>query len=321
MVQTFDRGARGDLIVALQEALEGGLGRRFPSGRDGRYGNEVMGGIIEFANAQPKGVQDVLRRERAMFGQAGPSLWSALGLEWPERFARCLQLTAAFEGTGITGSCGPRQTGDNAGVTYGIIGFTSYNGELQELLETARQNHGQEFDYAGNRILGVMPFTQFKNLLVHESHSALEAYALDARGNVRGPIQDFLQALGEMTWMKRMQLDWAFKRYWVRSCKQTELLFGEQASDRAYSLMFDIAVQNGGLTAVETGDLAGEFMADRVGTELDRMYAINTALIQRLRNAKRSKAIIEDVRSRKGTIANGSGAVHGDSFRVGAFAL
>lgn len=323
-METFGRGARGFLVVALQTALERGLGRRLPSGADGKYEGETVEAVIEFARRQGVVVQGVMRAERALFGQAGPAVFTALGLEWPELFARCLGLTACFEGTGFGGSCGPKDTGDKAGVTFGVVGFTSYNGELQELLRDALAGHRPEFEYIGTSVLGVGPYYRMLELIKdYQDHKAFELWALSTAGSVRPGVKQWLSALGELPWMRHLQMHTAFIRYWTKIAeKQAKQLFEPGISARAYALMFDIAVQNGGLKALEIEDLSSDFGKPGAAlTETDRMHAINTKLIDRLRQTKRPTAIIEAVRSRKGCIATGIGRVHGADYVVRGFAL
>lgn len=323
-MQTFGRGARGFLVVALQEALERGLGRRLVGGSDGKYEGETMRGVIEFTRTQPVVPQGVMQAERALFGQAGPAVFTALGLEWPELFARCLGLTAYFEGTGFGGAEGPAETADSAGVTYGLIGFTSYNGELQELLRVATVENREEFEYMGSSVLGVSPYYRMLELIKdYQDNKAFELWALSAGGSVRPSVKKWLAALGEMPWMRHLQMQMAHSRYWRIAAKNAASLFGDprKVSDRVYSLLFDIAVQNGGLKTQEVEDLQWEFARDPNLDETGKMHLVNTKLIDRLRVANRPAKIIEDVRSRKNCIVVGSGKVHGADVIVRGFAL
>lgn len=320
-MQTYGKGAKGFLIVELQDALQRAIGRRLPHGSDGKYGGEVMSGVKEFAEAQPLVIKEVMRRERAMFGQAGPTVWRELGLEWPELFARCLLLTAGFEGTGFSGSCGPKDTGDTAGVTFGLVGFTSFNGELQELLRVASVDSPDQFEYVGSGVLGVSPYyTMLELIKADEEPRAFERWALSG-GAVRPSVAQWLAALGELPWMRHLEMQSAYTRYWTIARRQAGTLFDGRATDRAHALMFDIAVQNGGLKAREIDDLLWTFKHGDLLTETDQMHAINTRLVERLRAADRPAKIVDDVRSRKGTIARGSGAVHGSDWIIRSFAL
>ena len=55
----------------------------------------------------------------------------------PSLFERCLQVTAAFEGHGFGLAKG---NFDGAGITWGVIGFTLSNREIQAILTTAEQH-------------------------------------------------------------------------------------------------------------------------------------------------------------------------------------
>lgn len=323
MVQTFGTGARGFLVKVYQDALERAAGRRMPKGADGRYGNDTATMTTEVARAAGAGGYPLYKRmqeERALFGQAGPTMWQYVGAQWPELYARCLQLTAGFEGTGFSGSCGPANTGDTAGVTFGLVGFTSYNGELQGLLRQARAARSGQFDYVGAQALGAGGFrTMLSHIAETAERRAFERWAL-RDGRVTVSVQTWLAALGELDWFRRMQMEEAHKRYWSIARRQAQTLYA-QPSDRAYALMFDIAVQNGGLKSGELNDLVGLISSGGYPTELDRMHLVHTALIARLRSANRPTRIIDDVRSRKGTIIVGSGRVHGANWSLRSFAL
>ncbi len=320
-IQTFDRGARGYLIGELQHALQVAIGRPLKGGVDDRYGDDTMRGVIEWANAQADpAVKAEMQRQCALFGQAGPLVWQSLGLQWPDVFARCLQLTAAFEGTGFFGSCGPKETGDTAGVTYGIIGFTSYNGELQELLREYQEREPDMFARLG-KSLGKEGYESLCRFIQAGADNIyFETWGLTATGSVIPALKIFLQGLGETQTMKRLQMEWASERYGKRAWAQVKALFGNSATERPYALLYDISVQNGGLKDQEIADLQSEFKSPLM-TETDKLHAINTKLIERLRNARRSTAIIEDVRARKGAIATGSGRVHGSDIALRRFAL
>src|ERR1043166_8106544 len=131
---SFKIGARGFLIERLQRGLraasdEGRLDIELDidgdfGGQTARAINQVKGYLNGRGTTGPMPID----------GQADQALFEALGLAWPDDFERAIELTALFEGTGFERAEGPIDTGDDAGVTYGVIGFTSYNGELQELL-------------------------------------------------------------------------------------------------------------------------------------------------------------------------------------------
>lgn len=315
MDYAFQIGARGFLVGELQEAL--GI---HP---DERYGSDTAVAVTTFArNSEPEARRRMADEDGALFGRAGRHVFEALGLDWPELFARCMNLSMTFEGTGFAGSCGPAQTGDTAGVTYGAIGFTSDNAELQSLMREARTVNEAEFDAECLRWLDDKRRLQFYNYISKGANSDLFAeWGLDELGNVREPLKNLLRGLGRLDWMRRLQMKRAHHDYWVRAANQVRVLFGDTVTNaRVFALLFDIGIQNGGLKTDELELLSAQFR-NGLYDERERMSEICTLLTTRLRNKGRSKQIIEDVRSRKGAILNGQGVVHGDLIKVGSFAL
>lgn len=319
---TFHIGARGFLVVVIQQAIENALGRRIEGGVDGRFGSGTATEYTAFAKALEPDVRRRLADEGAMFGKVGQFGFDALGIEWPDLFPRCLQLTMTFEGTGFAGAVGPRQTGDNAGVTFGSIGFTSGNGELQEMLREARAMEHSRFDAIALKNLSDKDRLELHNRTANGAGARLfEDWALDGTRSVRAPVRNFLTDLGCEDWFKMLQMDRAARNYWARAVKQVQRLFATPVSARPFALLLDIGVQNGGLKDPEMTDLEVRFRNGIYDNERDRMVEICNTLIARLRGAGRPSNIIDDVRSRKGTILTGQGTVHGDAIKVGAYAL
>lgn len=320
---TYSMGARGPIIVALQQQLEKKLGHSLDHGVDGRFGGATHDAVIELAN------KFSIREDGVRAGRAGRAVFEAVGMAWPNVFARCLGLTMQFEGTGFSGAEGPRETSDSAGVTYGCIGFTSYNGEVQELLREARLKNPQRFDHISFGHLGDKARLEMHARIAAGAGNGLFAsWALiptgeQYAGSVRAPVKGFLAELGCEDWFKALQVEWAKERYWNRALKQTAELFGDNISARPLALMFDVCVQNGGLDAGEIKDLVGIFTrgVGSIYDERERMTSVCNRLIARLRNNGRPPKIIDDVRSRKNTILLGEGKVHGENFVIRSYAL
>jgi hypothetical protein len=80
--------------------------------------------------------------------------WTALmATPVPALSRRALQLTGAWEGTGYSGANG---NFDGQGITWGVVGFTWKNGELQDLLNEVRAQHPAVFDTAFGSLAGEM---------------------------------------------------------------------------------------------------------------------------------------------------------------------
>jgi peptidoglycan hydrolase-like protein with peptidoglycan-binding domain len=105
------KGARGELVRKVQVALtDQGFD---PQGIDGSYWTHTETAVKAFQQA----------RSLEVTGKVDVSTWTELlGIPIPTTQERALQLTAAFEGHGFTLAQG---NWDGAGITWGIIGFTS----------------------------------------------------------------------------------------------------------------------------------------------------------------------------------------------------
>lgn len=116
------RRIRGELIRRLQE----GLGFELEE-MDGIFGGDTQRAIQSWQ----------LRHELPNTGAVSEETWKQLTrTPVPSIFDRCLQLTSAFEGHGFTKLEGNY---DGAGLTWGIIGFTWHNRQLQGMLRAIQQ--------------------------------------------------------------------------------------------------------------------------------------------------------------------------------------
>src|SRR6478736_2922577 len=117
---TTRRSPVGGVIEDVQKALiAAGVP---PITVDGDFGGQTAGALKQFQTL----------RQIPVTGEVDDGTWPALmNSAEPPIFERCLQLVAAFEGTGFKKVCG---NFDGAGITWGIIGFTLVNGELANLL-------------------------------------------------------------------------------------------------------------------------------------------------------------------------------------------
>ncbi len=311
---TYGPGARGFALARLQAALVA-LDIKVAGGADGKYGTGTAHAVAE------------LQRRRLMPttvpGFAGLREFVAAGTFWPDEFERCLMLTAAFEGTYFTKAEGPNETGDNAGVTYGIVGFTSYNGEVQSLLRDVFTRDEWTATNLAREYFTPIDWTRL-NTAVRPGigNGTFAAFALD-NGSVRRSVKEFLRRLGESTAMQTRQLEIARERYWQLAEKQAvELFDGDDAGNpsvRAKALCFDVAVQDGGFHHDEIEDLKEHWERDGSLSEREQMFVAIDRLKQRL--IAKGSSSVEDVMSRKRTIASGMGTVHGDTYNVERWGL
>lgn len=232
---SFYRSSRGFLIEELQNSLGIEPEKRALS----RDKNEefIFGKRTE---AAVKTMQGKLGLPES--GIADQKFYESISLEWPSEFYRAAQLTAAsgFEGTDFGDSVGPKSTSTKDGVTFGISGFTSYNGELQDLLRDfaaaekpllnrALENHFKEIDKS----------LFFAAIQEQSDDRRFERWGLTPQGTVRKDLQGFLAELGRSPEMKVMQLK-RCEQKWKRAVKIGETLCGDAMPLRTRALFYDI---------------------------------------------------------------------------------
>jgi peptidoglycan hydrolase-like protein with peptidoglycan-binding domain len=288
----FARGARGEIVRKIQRRLKA---RGFdPKGIDGDYGENTRKAVRALQRAtglQPTGQVDVTSWRRLM---ARPI---------PTVRDRSLQLTAAFEGHDFTLAQG---NFDGAGVTWGIIGFTLRHGELGKIvLEIQDRNPAlvrQAFGAKTDELLRILRGSKAKQLAFADGIS-LGA----SKVRLAEPWRSAFRRFGEMEAVQAVQLRFADRDYFrpaVQTARRLRL-----KTELGLALAFDIHVQNGGVSSRAQEEIKRQLAQHPVDTELERRVIIANAVANHARPQFR-----EDVRSRKLTIATGTGRAHGETF-------
>ena len=293
------RLVRGEIIRKAQEELKkAGFD---PVSVDGIYGADTVNALRPWQAAQ----------HLPASGQIDVDTWKRLmSPHVPSLFHRCLQLTAEFEGTGFGKVVG---NFDGAWLTWGIIGFTLSNGELQRLLARVAQEHPQLFTRAFGglepkirSVVGAAPSLQrdWANSISVGSN----------KYNVQPEWVAAFAALGAFPEVQALQLERAEHRYWATARRDAER-FG-LSSELGYALCFDIAVQNGGIEAHEERHIRQLAAAHPPANEQALRVMIADVVAE-----DSAPVWVEDVRRRKRTIATGDGAVHDSRYLVAAWGL
>jgi hypothetical protein len=288
----FGPGSRGDLTGRIQKSLQA-AGVPLPDA------DQIFGGDTEKAVRQFQS-----RRNLASTGVVDDGTWTALtAAPIPELFERCLQLTAAFEGHDYTLAVG---NFDGAWLTWGIIGFTMSNGEVQALLKAVDKADSGLIDQA----FGAQAAELRQVLGGPSSGQKVWAVANTRQGGALAePWKSGFAKLGGFDPVRLEQRRRALSRYF-RPALETAARF-QLATELGKALAFDIHVQNGGI-----GDDAARQVERTLGAiahpvELDRREAIAHAVADNARPQYR-----EDVRARKLAIARGTGVVHGRAYKL-----
>jgi hypothetical protein len=239
-------------------------------------------------------------------GQVTLAGWQALtGAPAPTLRERALQLTSDFEQHGFGKIAG---NFDGAWLTWGIIGFTLRHGEIQRILSEVHLRHPDLLREAFG------PLEAELLNAINSSSAAQEAFANrisigSHRFKVAPDWADAFATLGDFSEVQAIQMS-GVDRYWeiaTRDMKRFQL-----NTELGAALCFDIAVQNGGI----------DFQTER--TSIERRLAQNPPAHEKAKRtviadvvAENSKPQwVEDVRSRKRTIATGEGDVHGATYRL-----
>lgn len=293
-VQSGYRAVRGEMVRQIQLGLKNAT---FDPGEiDGIYGRDTETALMDFQ--EKRGLQ--------VSGKVTGETWLNLMKEDPPRiFDRCLQLTSDFEGHGFNKIVG---NFDNAGVTWGIIGFTLRHGEIQAIVNTVQQNHPELLDQAfGNlkdELLGVLQKDRTGQLDWANSISlGINKY------RVEQPWEEAFSAFGTFPEVQEVQLQ-RVEKYWDIAQRDSER-FGMK-TEQGIALCFDIAVQNGGIDFKDEDRRLRRWLEKNPGaTDRDRRIVVADVVAENSR-----PQYIEDVRRRKRTIATGEGEVHRAKYAI-----
>ena len=294
-----DRLVRGEPIRRFQQALK-------EKGSDPGSVDGIFGGDTETALK----IWQQRRGEEAS-GAVTFEGWQALTDEAPPNLRdRALQLTADFEQHGFGKVAG---NFDGAWLTWGIIGFTLKHGELQRIINEVHLQHPQLLQQAFG------PLEAELVAAINASSAEQEAFANRIsigrnRYKVEPEWAEAFAKLGSFNEVQAIQLR-GIDRYWgiaIRDAQRFEL-----ESELGVALCFDIAVQNGGIDfQTEETSIRRRLAQDPPDSEAGKRVLIADVVAE---NSK--PKYVEDVRSRKRTIATGEGFVHGARYNLSFWGL
>lgn len=296
---TGRRLVRGEPVKRLQRTLKDASFE--PRAIDGIFGGDTEGALKSWQSAHHEPATGVVTFEG----------WTALtGEKTPAMRERALQLTADFEQHGFGKVAG---NFDGAWLTWGIIGFTLKHGEIQRILGEVQLQHPELLQAAFGPLEA--------ELLVAVNGSSAEQEAFGNRisiGRHRFKVEPEWAAafatLGDFPQVQAIQLR-GVDRYW-RIARRDMERFGLD-TELGAALCFDIAVQNGGIDfQTEDNSIRRRLAQNPPADEMARRTLIADVVAE---NSK--PQWVEDVRSRKRTIAQGEGAVHGSSYRLDEWGL
>lgn len=297
----FSKGLSGVIATGIQANL---LKQGFFAGDhdkfiDGSFGQNTATALVQ------------LQADRGLpqTGAVDDDTWKQLTVEpVPTLFERCLGLTASFEGNGYTLIEG---NFDGAGLTWGIIGFTLSNGEIQGLLAEIEQA-------SPGTLVRVMGDTLAQAWATQTARPIADQIAwadsISTGASKTGLPPDWVQAfarLGTEPLVQRIQMQHAYDKYFVpcvATAKKVQL-----TTELGIALCFDMHVQNGTARVQAVQDLVA---AGPAATEAQQRIALAQAVASHVGTTYRA-----DVLARKMTCATGSGVAHGRPYTLAPWGL
>ena len=297
----FSQGLQGAIARDIQANL---LKQGFFAGDHDKFIDGDFGGHTVTALTQ-------LQAARALpqTGAVDDATWGQLTVAaLPTLFERCLGLTASFEGNGYTQIEG---NFDGAGLTWGIIGFTLSNGEIQGLLKEIEQTAPGTLA----RVMGADLAAQWAAHVAQPIAQQLQwADSISSGPSKLGlPPQwvDAFQRLGQEPLVQRLQMHHAYDSYFVPAAATASTL--GLTTELGLALCFDCHVQNGKARVLAVQDLQ---RAGPASTEAQQRAAFAKAVASHA-----SAAYQDDVLTRKMSVATGAGTVHGRAYTLANWGL
>ena len=322
---SFAKGARGFLIRDYNDKLLAVLKERAHTPRR----------ADEFGKATTENtrlVQASLGPKASAPGRAGEAEFAAVGLAWPDGFTRCVNLIDCWEGT-FAKLEGSAESEDNfPNVTFGIVGFTSHDGSLQEFLQHANAaSAGAVFALARER-LPAPDAARFIELIesyrpdrLKKNHEEFVKFAIrnpespPDQQQPRPEIARMFAAFETIAQFRETQLAATRKKSWDDELPEyREKIFGAPRSRSLQTdlFCFDMTVLTNGPGKKAWRKLAQMPWKD----DRERMSQVFAAM-QESPEFKGDDEKRADVLERERCIIDGRGEVHEDDYDLRAFAL
>lgn len=296
----FSKGLRGMTAKRIQPDL---LRAGFTAGPLDKFVDGDLGGNTQTAL---KALQT--QRGLDVHGAVDVETWQQLTTDpLPTLFERCLGITAQFESHGF----GLLQGNfDGAGLTWGVIGFTMSNGQIQALLADT------EAAVPGTlqRVLGplAMVWTTVTAKPLADQIAWADSISFGtSKAAVPAEWRDAFARLGDEPTVKRLQMHRAYDKYFVPAVHAARTLRLED--ELGIALAFDVHVQNGDF---KPGAYAMAATTLGRASALDRRKALANAVADSANSRWR-----DDVRERKLALATGAGSVHARGYQLASWGL
>jgi len=307
----YKLGSVGEEVSRIQEKLAT-LGL-YTGKVDGAFGGGTEAAVTAFQKANGLDPD----------GAVGPATWAKLfGGEIPEPALaaapvaqRALALSGSFETGGSGPECFSALAGDfdGQGLSFGALQFNLGQGTLQPILQGLLADHRDAMEASFQARL-----PELEAALAGGTAAAL-AFARSIQDPVRRAVEEpwrgMFRALGRTPECQAAQTRAAGS--YGSTGRALAAAYGLW-SERGYALMFDIAVQNGGIGSAVRARILDDFAALPAGLSEGEREVRKMQIVANRRAEAASPKFVEDVRRRKLCIADGQGTVHGIAYDLAA---
>lgn len=214
---------------------------------------------------------------------------------------KAINISASFEGNGYTNITG---NFDGQGLSLGIIQWNIGQGSLQPLLNSFVNKHNNQ----AKEIFGDNYATLVKALQGSKQDQMKWAKSInDNRNRIKPDWKAQLIAMCNTKEFQEIQ-----NKAMVKTINKAYSIASDfnLKSERGLALAFDIAVQNGGFTKERTKLIQQKIKKGNL-SEQEALKVIAQAAVDKSRDEYQN-----DVKSRKFTIVNGTGTVHGKHYNL-----
>lgn len=304
----YKRGSKGPEVERIQARLKE-LGY-YLGPLDGDFGGGTESAVKSFQKAKRVTVDGVV----------GPQTWKLLFprekipagsiLRRPLAY-RCLALTGAFETGAPVPECFAGLSGDfdGQGMSFGALQWNLGQGSLQPLLREMDRSHAPIL-----REIFADHYPELRSMLDSDRDEQV-AWARSIqdlrRFVVVEPWRGLFKTLGRRKEFQDIQAKASSRLY--RAARDLCRLYRVR-SERAVALMFDIKVQNGSISQLVRAQIQRDFGQLQPARDWETEEVARLRIIANRRAEAANPRWVEDVRTRKLTIANGEGTVHGLSY-------
>lgn len=309
---SYQCGSTGADVVKIQTRLKALSLYNGPL--DGDFGGGTESAIKAFQ----------LKASLTVDGMVGPTTWIKLigdnqpaeepAIKSAPLDQRCMALTGAFETTSPPPDCFAGLSGDfdRQGLSLGVCQWNIGQNSLQPLLLEMAQSHASILD-------GIMhDYTaEFRRMLGAslEEQLAWSRSIQDSHHVITEPWQGLLRTVARTNEFQAIEVSHAGTLHndAVALCRDYGV-----TSQRAAALMFDIKVQNGSISDIVKSQIERDFKGIPTTLSAADAEVARLRIIANRRSEAAASTWIEDVRTRKLAIANGTGTVHGRYYDLDA---